>query len=70
MMLYLDVINIPKEDDEHPYFYRTQVEKIKAVQNFLADNISENYTQEELSKKFDFPQHGIHDSGKISSASG
>ena len=55
MMLYLDVINIPKEDDEHPYFYRTQVEKIKAVQGFLAENISENYTQEELSKKFDFP---------------
>ena len=55
MLLYLDTISIPEEDGERPYFYRTQVEKVKAVRDFLAEHISENFTQEELSRRFDLP---------------
>lgn len=55
MLLYLDTISIPAEEEERPYFYRTQVEKVQAIHDFLVEHISENYTQEELSRRFDLP---------------
>ena len=55
MLLYLDTMSIPKEDGERLYFYRTQVEKVQAVRDFLVGHLSENYTQEELSRRFDLP---------------
>ena len=55
MLLYLDTISIPDETEERPYFYRTQVEKVQAIRDFLAEHLSENYTQEELSRRFDLP---------------
>lgn len=55
LLLYLDAVTVPKNDDNRPYFYRTQAEKIKAIRRFLAEHISENFTQEELSKRFDIP---------------
>lgn len=55
LLLYLDAVNIPEKETERPYFYRTQVEKVKAVRQFLMDHMEENFTQEELSRRFDFP---------------
>lgn len=55
MLLYLDTMSIPEEDGERPYFYRTQVEKVQAIRDFLAAHLSENHTQEELSRRFDLP---------------
>lgn len=55
LLLYLDAVTIPKGAEEHPYFYRTQAEKVKAIRRFLADHIAENFTQEELSQRFDMP---------------
>ena len=55
MLLYLDTISIPEETEERPYFYRTQVEKVQAIRDFLAEHLSENHTQEELSRRFDLP---------------
>lgn len=55
LFLYLDALEIPKEPDEKPYFYKTQVEKVKAIKQFIENNIHENYTQEDLSKQFDIP---------------
>lgn len=55
LLLYLEALEIPKSTEERPYFYRTQVERTKAVRQFLAEHMEENYTQEELSKKFDIP---------------
>ena len=55
MLLYLDTISIPEEDEERPYFYRTQLEKVQAIRAFLTEHLSENYTQEELSRRFDLP---------------
>lgn len=55
LLLYLDAVSIPEKETERPYFYRTQVEKVKAVRQFLMDHMEENFTQEELSRRFDFP---------------
>ena len=55
LLLYLDAMNIPKDETERPYFYKTQVEKIKAIKRFLTEHISENFTQEELSRRFGIP---------------
>ena len=55
LLLYLDVLEVPKNQDEKPYFYKTQVEKIKAMQKLMTDNLEMHYTQEELSMRFDIP---------------
>lgn len=55
LLLYLDTMTIPDTVGERPYFYRTQVEKVKAIRRFLAEHISEHYTQEALSYRFDIP---------------
>lgn len=55
LLLYLDAMTVPENEGEHPYFYRTQAEKVKAIQQFLTEHISENFTQEELSLRFDIP---------------
>lgn len=55
MLLYLDTISIPDNDAERPYFYRSQVEKVKAIHDFLIENIAENHTQQDLSRQFELP---------------
>lgn len=55
LLLYLDALELPDSPSEKPYFYKTQVEKVKAMQEFLTLHMDENYTQEELSKRFDIP---------------
>lgn len=53
LLLYLEALELPEEENAQPYFYKTQVEKVKAVQQFLAEHYAENHTQEELAKQFD-----------------
>ena len=55
LLLCLNAVPLPVEEAAPPYFYKTQVEKVKAIQRFLLDHIAENYTQEELSRRFDIP---------------
>ena len=55
LLLYLEALELPENPVEKPYFYRTQVEKAKAVQQFLVGHMDENFTQEELSRRFDIP---------------
>ena len=55
LLLYLEALELPENPDEKPYFYRTQVEKVKAVQQFIVSHMDENFTQEELSRRFDIP---------------
>lgn len=61
LLLYLEALELPEctagkyGRDEKPYFYRTQVEKVKAVQQFLVGHMDENFTQEEISRRFDIP---------------
>ncbi len=39
--------------EERPYFYKTQVEKVKAILVFMTSNPERHYTMEELSDRFD-----------------
>lgn len=55
LLLYLNAMTIPEDEKEQPYFYRTQAEKVRAIRQFLIAHISENFTQEELSRRFDIP---------------
>ena len=55
LLSYLDAMTIPENEGERPYFYRTQTEKVKAIRQFLTEHISENFTQKELSQRFDIP---------------
>ena len=55
LLLFLEAAELPRRIDEPAYFYRTQVEKVKAIRRFLAEHISEHYTQEALSHRFDIP---------------
>lgn len=55
LLLYLDAMTVPKDAPEHPYFYKTQTEKVKAIKHFLETHMAENFTQEELSRRFDMP---------------
>lgn len=55
LLLFLDALEIPADREEHPYFYKTQVEKIKGIQAFMTADIQKHYTLEELSGKFDIP---------------
>ena len=38
---------------ERPYFYKTQVEKVKAIMAFMTEEPERHFTMEELSEKFD-----------------
>ena len=53
LLLYLDALDLSGHIEERPYFYKGQVEKIKAIQSFLTQDLTKNYTLEELSKRFD-----------------
>ena len=55
LLLYLEALELPGQPEGRPYFYKTQVEKVKAIQVFLAGNIDQNFTQEELSARYDLP---------------
>ena len=55
LLLYLEALELPKNPGSKPYFYKTQVEKVKAVQRFLVGHMDENFTQEELSRRFEIP---------------
>jgi len=55
LLLFLDTIDAPQESVERPYFYKTQVDKIKDMTEFMTDDLEHWHTIEELSQKFDFP---------------
>lgn len=53
LLLYLDALEIPLNCEERPYFYKTQVEKVKAIHKLMNENLNIHYTLNELAKKFD-----------------
>ena len=55
LLLYLQAMELPRTEAERPYFYRTQVEKVRAIQTFLAERLAQDISQEALSRQFDFP---------------
>lgn len=54
LLLYLQAMELPAEE-ETPYFYKAQVEKVKAIRAYLADHLDEDHAQAELSERFGLP---------------
>ena len=52
ILLFLEALEIKTDNKEHPYFYKAQVEKVKAIHKLMTQNIDKHYTLDELSKKF------------------
>lgn len=55
LLLYLEALELPKNSKEHPYYYKTQIEKVRAIEKFLTDHMEQSYTQTELSERFQIP---------------
>jgi AraC-like DNA-binding protein len=55
LLVYLDALELSGDQGERPYFYKSQVEKIKAIQAHMTANVQRHYTLEELSAQFDIP---------------
>ena len=53
LLVFLQALELSEHKDEHPYFYSSQIEKIKAVHKLVTDNPAANYTTENLAKQFD-----------------
>lgn len=53
LLLYLDALELPTQKEERPYFYKGQVEKIKAIHALMTHDLTKNYTLQELSEQFD-----------------
>ncbi|MGL4731388.1 MAG: helix-turn-helix domain-containing protein [Clostridium sp.] len=55
LLIYLKSIETPVKEEERSYFYRTQVAKVKAIKEFITNNLETHYTLEELSQIFEIP---------------
>ena len=55
LLLYLDALELPKTPLGRPYFYRGQVEKVKAAEALLTAEVQRHFTLEELSVRFEIP---------------
>lgn len=53
LLLFLDALELSEHKEERPYFYKSQVEKIKAIQALMTKDLTKSYTIEELSNQFD-----------------
>lgn len=54
LLLYLEALELGKEA-EKPYYYRAQVEAVKAARTYLTEHLEHHITLEELSKRFQLP---------------
>lgn len=52
ILLFLEALEITEEKKEPIYFYKTQVEKVKAMHEFMIEHLDKHYTLNELSEKF------------------
>jgi len=55
LLLFLSMLEKPEGVGERPYFYKTQVDKVKAIRELLTADLERHYTLEELSEQFNFP---------------
>ena len=55
LLLFLEVLDVPEGGEERPYFYKSQVDKIKDIVALLTEDLERWYTLEELAERFSFP---------------
>ena len=53
LLIYLGALELSEHKDERPYFYSSQIEKIKAIHTLLTGDLTKNYTTEDLSSRFE-----------------
>ena len=53
LLVYLESVDFESADADRPYFYKSQVEKIHAIHDLITRDLQKDYTQEELSKRFE-----------------
>lgn len=59
LFFFLQYLDVPVGGEERPYFYKTQVDKIKNIVSLQTENLARWYTLEELSRQFSFPVTGM-----------
>ncbi|MDO4281200.1 MAG: AraC family transcriptional regulator [Peptococcaceae bacterium] len=52
LLLYLDALEISDAKEARPYFYKSQVEKIKAIHALITADLERHYTMEALAERF------------------
>jgi AraC-like DNA-binding protein len=52
LLLYLSALDISENKEKRPYFYKSQVEKVKAIEKFITEDLETHYTLKQLSIKF------------------
>lgn len=55
ILLYLEVMTAESSREIKPYYYKTQMEKIKAVHEKITGDLENRYTIDELSAMYDMP---------------
>ncbi|MCM1157331.1 MAG: AraC family transcriptional regulator [Bacteroidales bacterium] len=55
LLLYLNGLEEADMRLEKPYFYSSQIRKVKAIHELITTNMAENYTLDELSERFEIP---------------
>lgn len=53
LMLFLSVIDTSSQAEERPYFPKSQVNKIKAIQQLVTQHMEQHFTLGDLSRRFD-----------------
>ena len=52
LLLYLDALHVSDSKEERPYFYKGQVEKVKAIHAHITENYQKHYTMEALAQDY------------------
>lgn len=55
LLLYLNVLPVAYVKENKPYYYRTQMEKIRAIHAQITTDLKSRVTIEELSRQYDMP---------------
>lgn len=55
LLLFLEVLEAPKNTIENSYLYRKQVEAAKEIKEFITSNLDKHFTIKQLSEKFNIP---------------
>ena len=59
LLAQLEIVNVSDAKQERPYFYRTQVEKVKAIMTLMTAHPEKHYTIKELSALYDISESAL-----------
>ena len=55
LLLYLNMMTVESKKESRPYYYKTQMEKIKAIHAQITGDLQTRFTIEELSAMYEIP---------------